>query len=173
MYDMVMMLWHCHEHVSMNPSIHRYIIPDLKMTSKEDMTVCKNRYRWVPLKPEFLGAWKSVWLVHYLAYLIIIISLIIQRNLATKIQAKWESSLTTVWLKWDPPVECLKFLLSHMILPYISPWDLWSKLTLLTQEWLILLVSYVASMISLWRSFEIFMILSYQYCHEFFSYIGP
>ena len=21
-----------------------------------------------------------------------------------KIQAKWESSLTAVWLKWDPPV---------------------------------------------------------------------
>ena len=29
-----------------------------------------------------------------------------QRNLATKIQAKWESSLTAVWLKWDPPVHC-------------------------------------------------------------------
>ena len=33
----------------------------------------------------------------------IIISLIIQRNLAKKIQAKWESSLITVQLKWDPP----------------------------------------------------------------------
>ena len=63
------------------------------------------QYRWVPLKPDFLGAWKSVWLKHYPAYPIIIISLIIQRNLATKIQAKWESGLTAVWLKWDPPVE--------------------------------------------------------------------
>ena len=27
-----------------------------------------------------------------------------QRNLATKIQAKWESGLTAVWLKQDPPV---------------------------------------------------------------------
>ena len=45
-----------------------------------------------------------VWLKHYLAYPIIIISLIIQRNLATKIWAKRESGLTTVWLKWDPPV---------------------------------------------------------------------
>ena len=35
----------------------------------------------------FLGARKSVWLKHYPAYPIIIISLIIQRNLATKIQA--------------------------------------------------------------------------------------
>ena len=61
-------------------------------------------YRWVPLKPDFLGAGKSAWLKHYLAYPIII-SLIIQRNLATKIWAKWESGLTTEWLKWDPPVQ--------------------------------------------------------------------
>ena len=61
-------------------------------------------YRWVPLKPNFLGAWKSVQLKHYLAYPIVIISLIIQRNLATKIRAKWESGLTAVWLKQDPPV---------------------------------------------------------------------
>ena len=60
-------------------------------------------YRWVPLKADFLGAWKSVRLKHYPAYPIIIISLIMQRNLATKIQAKWESSLTAVWLKRDPP----------------------------------------------------------------------
>ena len=39
-----------------------------------------------------------------MAYPIIIISLIIQRNLATKIWAKQESSLTTVQLKQDPPV---------------------------------------------------------------------
>ena len=57
------------------------------------------------LKLDFLGAWKSVRLKHYLAYPIIIISLIIQRNLATKIWAKWESGLTAVWLKRDPPVE--------------------------------------------------------------------
>ena len=47
---------------------------------------------------------KSVRLKHYPAYPITIISLIIQRNLATKIWAKRESSLTTVWLKRDPPV---------------------------------------------------------------------
>ena len=46
-------------------------------------------YRWVPLKLDFLGAWKSVWLKHYPVYPIIIISLIIQRNLVTKIRAKW------------------------------------------------------------------------------------
>ena len=62
------------------------------------------KYRWVPLKPDFLGAWKSVRLKHYPAYPIIIISLIIQRNLATKIQAKQESGLTAVRLKPDPPV---------------------------------------------------------------------
>ena len=39
-----------------------------------------------------------------LAYPIIIISLIIQKNLATKIWAKWESGLTAVRLKQDPPV---------------------------------------------------------------------
>ena len=66
----------------------------------------KDEYRWVPLKPDILGE-KSVWLKHYPAYPIIIISLIIQRNLATKIWAKWESGLTTVWLKWDPPV-CIR-----------------------------------------------------------------
>ena len=34
-------------------------------------------------------------------------SLIIQRNLAEKIWAKWESGLTTVRLKWDPLVHAL------------------------------------------------------------------
>ena len=52
----------------------------------------------------FLGVWKSVRLKHYPAYPIIIMSLIIQRNLATKIRAKQESSLTAVRLKRDPPV---------------------------------------------------------------------
>ena len=61
-----------------------------------------NIYRWVPLKPDFLGAWKSVRLKHYPAYPVI--SLIMQRNLATKIWAKWESGLTAVRLKRDPPV---------------------------------------------------------------------
>ena len=41
---------------------------------------------------------------HYPAYPIIVISLIIQRNLQTKIRAKQESGLTTVRLKRDPPV---------------------------------------------------------------------
>ena len=68
------------------------------------LRVSTDIYRWVPLKPDFLGAWKSVWLKHYPAYPIIITSLIIQRNLATKIRAKWESGLTTVRLKRDPPV---------------------------------------------------------------------
>ena len=54
--------------------------------------------------PDFFGALKSVQLKHYLAYPITIISLIIQRNLATKIWAKWESGLTAVRLKRDPPV---------------------------------------------------------------------
>ena len=71
-------------------------------------------YRRVPLKADFLGAWKSVRLKHYPTYPIIIISLIMQRNLATKIQAKRESGLTAVRLKRDPPVSmknsfCLKF----------------------------------------------------------------
>ena len=66
-----------------------------------------NYYRWVLLKPDFLGAWKSVRLKHYPAYPITIISLIIQRNLATKIWAKQESSLTAVQLKRDPPVYIL------------------------------------------------------------------
>ena len=68
------------------------------------MTTAHDLYRWVLLKADFLGAWKSVWLKHYLAYPIIIISFIIQRNLAKKIRAKWESGLTAVWLKRDPPV---------------------------------------------------------------------
>ena len=41
-------------------------------------------YKWVPLKPDFLRAWKSVWLKCNLAYPIIIISLIIQGYLAKK-----------------------------------------------------------------------------------------
>ena len=66
--------------------------------------IMKFMYRWVPLKLDFLGAWKSVRLKHYPAYPIIIISLNIQRNLATKIWAKRESGLTAVWLKQDPTV---------------------------------------------------------------------
>ena len=78
----------------------------------------ENIYRWVPLKPDFLGALKSVWLNHYPAYPIIIISLIIQRNLATKIQAKQESGLTAVQLKWDPPV--ILFMLHEIIFFHID-----------------------------------------------------
>ena len=66
------------------------------------------------LSPDFLGALKSVWLNHYPAYPIIIISLIIQRNLATKIQDKWESGLTAVWLKWDSPVYCIQNAISSL-----------------------------------------------------------
>ena len=75
-----------------------------KNTSAFHLSVHECIYRWVPLRPDFLGAWKSVRLKHYSACPIIIINLIIQRNLATKIRAKRESSLTGVWLKWDPPV---------------------------------------------------------------------
>ena len=78
------------EYICICPQIHIF-----------DIHAC---IRWVPLKLDFLGAWKSVRLKHYLAYPIIIISIIIQRNLATKIQAKQESGLTAVWLKQDPPV---------------------------------------------------------------------
>ena len=56
------------------------------------------------LSPDFWEHEKLSRLKHYLAYQIIIKSLIIQRNLAEKIWAKWESSLTAVWLKWDLPV---------------------------------------------------------------------
>ena len=38
-----------------------------------------------------------------------------QRNLATKIQAKWESGLTAVRLKWDPPVS---WVISQNLLPH-------------------------------------------------------
>ena len=84
-------------------------------------------YRWVPLKLDFLGAWKSVRLKHYLAYPIIIISLIIEKNLAAKIWAKWEYGLTTVWLKWDPPVLSGWWVYLHLVcrvvcglLPHLS-----------------------------------------------------
>ena len=67
------------------------------------------KYSWVPLKLDILGAWKSVQLKHYLAYPIIIISLIIQRNLATKIWVKCELGLTAIWLKQDPSVQTHKW----------------------------------------------------------------
>ena len=76
-------------------------------------------YRWVPLKPDFLGAWKSVRLKHYLAYPVIIISLIMQRNLAIKIRAKRESGLTAVRLKRDPPVYWYICIISTCELIYI------------------------------------------------------
>ena len=86
------------------------------------------KYRWVPLKPDFLGAWKSVWLKHYPAYPIIIISLIIQRNLATKIWAKQESGLTTVRLKWDPPVVNFPAIENYMNFTFVS--DVYTHLQL-------------------------------------------
>ena len=55
-------------------------------------------------KPLMIKLTLVVRLKHYPAYPITIISLIIQKNLATKIPAKQESSLTAVRLKWDPPV---------------------------------------------------------------------
>ena len=80
-------------------------------------------YRWVPLKLDFLGARKSDQLKHYPAYPIIILSLIIQRNMATKIRAKRESGLTAVRLKRDPPV-MPKTLGGHDLSHYF---DLYSK----------------------------------------------
>ena len=64
-------------------------------------------YRWVPLKPDF---WEHenqsgllvIWLIYIQLY----------RKKETKfwkkIWAKWESSLTAVWLKQDPPVKLKK-----------------------------------------------------------------
>ena len=80
-------------------ALHRQLLLFLRT-----FQVIWTRYRWVPLKPDFLGAWKSVRLKHYPAYPVIIVSLIIQKNLATKIRAMRESGLTAVWLKRDPPV---------------------------------------------------------------------
>ena len=54
-------------------------------------------------------------LKHYVAYQIIIISLIIHRNLATKTWAKWESGLTAVWLKWNPPVVAIKMRINFRV----------------------------------------------------------
>ena len=61
-------------------------------------------YRWVLLKPDFLGAWKSVRLISNLAYLHWIIQENGKQILEKKIWAKRESGLTAVRLKWDPPV---------------------------------------------------------------------
>ena len=64
----------------------------------------KHIYRWVPLKPDFLGAWKSVWLISILAYLHQIIQEKGKTKFWQKIWAKQESGLTTVWLKQDQTV---------------------------------------------------------------------
>ena len=61
-------------------------------------------YRWVPLKLDFLGAWKSVWLISNPAYLHSIIQEKWNQILEKKIWAKRESGLTAVRLKRDPPV---------------------------------------------------------------------
>ena len=113
------MVWKASKHTGRHPNI-QWVLPNIwgdpsiQGASKcmgaygHPLSLTKHAffvlYRWVPLKLDFLGAWKSVWLKHYPAYPVTIISLIIQRNLGTKIWAKWESGLTTVWLKWDPPV---------------------------------------------------------------------
>ena len=104
---------HTFGHLAIRKNIHITLLVKKSIHIKIHVLCCylcrhkklvADEYRWVPLKPDFLGAWKSVWLKHYLAYPIIIISLIRQRNLAEKIRAKWESGLTAVRLKWDPPV---------------------------------------------------------------------
>ena len=74
-----------------------------------------------------MGAWKSVRLKHYPTYPIIIISLIMQRNLAKKIRAKRESSLTTVQLKRDPPVYVGMCKLQQKVLVFILHWLTWTS----------------------------------------------
>ena len=61
-------------------------------------------YRWVPLKPDFWehenqSALSVIWLIYIKLY----------RKKEEKIWAKWESGLTAVWLKWDPPVYITQF----------------------------------------------------------------
>ena len=52
---------------------------------------------WVPLRPDFLGAWKF-------GLSVLIDIKLYKEKFWQKIQAKWEYGLTTVWLKQDPPV---------------------------------------------------------------------
>ena len=47
-------------------------MPLFKQKFHLDLENQKMTYRWVPLKPDFLGAWKSVWLKRNPAYPIII-----------------------------------------------------------------------------------------------------
>ena len=54
----------------------------------------------IMLKPDRFSCSQKIWL----KWDPLVISLIIQRNMATKIRAKRESSLTAVRLKRDPPV---------------------------------------------------------------------
>ena len=64
-------------------------------------------YRWVPLKLDFLGACKSVWLISLsgLSVLICIKLIKLYKNeIIQKIRAKRESGLTAVRFKRDPPV---------------------------------------------------------------------
>ena len=51
------------------PSLMLDSVVDLYLHMCARSTVEKEQwYRWVPLKPDFLGACKSVWLINYLAY---------------------------------------------------------------------------------------------------------
>ena len=68
---------------------------------KEKIT---SRYRWVPLKPDILGAWKSVCLISNPAYQYWFTLNDTYIYILAKIWAKQESGLTAVWLKQDPPV---------------------------------------------------------------------
>ena len=62
-------------------------------------------YRWVPLKlvQLFWEHAKSVQLISNLAYQYQFTLNYTRKRILAKIWAKWESSLTTVQLKWDPP----------------------------------------------------------------------
>ena len=67
-----------------------------------------NSFRWVPFKPYFLGAWKSVWLISTKIYIKLYKEK--EKMILAKIWGNWESNLTAVQLKQDPPViNCPQF----------------------------------------------------------------
>ena len=72
-------------------------------------------YRWVLLKPDFLGALKSVQCKSNLSYPVIFSLVYMEKLPLQKIQLNQESSLTDVWLKQDPPV-CVLFIYVPLIM---------------------------------------------------------
>ena len=61
-------------------------------------------YRWVLPKLDFLEARKSVWPKSNLAHPVIFSLVYMEKLPRQKIWLNQESSLTDVWLMWDPPV---------------------------------------------------------------------